>query len=68
MNSGFVVEVWCPDCNGEDYQGCFDGTYEVLADDFHPYGRRVFATHEEAEAAGNEYVKNTIWRFDVKPA
>ena len=68
MGEGWIVDVWCPDCCGEDYQGCFEGGSELLTDDILTGKPRVFATREEAEAAGDAEVRNTIWKFDVKPA
>lgn len=54
----YRVRVWCPDCTGVDFQGCFEG-----GDDL---SEETYATHEEAEAAGHESVRHSIYEFDVE--
>ena len=56
----FRYRVWCPDCSGVDYQGCFDG-FDYLSEE-------TFATYEEADKAGDEYTKKWIWEYEVTEA
>jgi hypothetical protein len=61
-----MVKLWCPDCCGEDFQGCFEGGTEILSDrDGEP---NIFATRETAEEIGELEVYDTIWKFEVVPA
>lgn len=53
----YYAVVWCPDCNGVDFQGCFDGSVERLG---------PFDTREEADRAGQEMVGDNIWKFEVE--
>jgi hypothetical protein len=55
----YIAVVWCPDCNGVDFQGCFDGGVERHG---------PFATREEAERAGEEATRDSIWRYDIEEA
>lgn len=49
--------VWCPDCYGVDFLGCFDGgEYE---------SEEVFDTYEDAEKAAKEFVKDSIWEYKI---
>ena len=52
----YDVSVWCPDCSGQDYQGCFDGLDE----------HKVFDTLEEAKIWGEGMVGKGIWRFNIE--
>lgn len=51
------VVVWCPDCNGVDFQGCFDGGVQRHG---------PFETREEATRVGEEMVKGSNWLFEVE--
>lgn len=53
----YRYRLWCPDCLGEDFQGCFDGR---VKDD-----EELFDTHEEALDAGYDATSRTIWEFEV---
>lgn len=53
----YHYRIWCPDCLGEDPQGCFDGRVE---DD-----EEEFDTPEQALDAGYEAINRTIWEFEV---
>lgn len=53
----FFAVVWCPDCNGIDSQGCFDGDVERLG---------PFDTWDEANAAGRDLAANSIWLYGVE--
>ena len=53
---GYRVVVWCPDCNGVDFEGCFDGGVERHG---------PFATREEAERAGEGAVGDSIWAYEI---
>ncbi len=48
--------IWCPDCTGEDPQGCFDGGSDI----------EVFDTKEEAIAYGEKCTAQSIWRYDTE--
>lgn len=51
-------QIWCDDCLGEDYQGCFDGLVETSEDSF--------ATEAEAEAAAEKHVgQQGLWEYQV---
>jgi hypothetical protein len=52
----FYAIVWCPDCNGVDFEGCFDGGVE----EFGP-----FDTHEEADKEGARMAVS-IWIYRVE--
>jgi hypothetical protein len=49
--------IWCPDCNGVNFQGCFDGGVERLG---------PFDTYEEADLVGSEFAGLSIWRYEVE--
>lgn len=53
----YYAVVWCPDCNGVDSEGCFDGGVERLG---------PFRTREEAEREGSALASKSIWRYDVE--
>lgn len=55
----FRLEVWCLDCAGEDFEGCFEGGTEIL-DEF-------FSTPDEAIEQGWKRQPNAThpWRFRV---
>jgi hypothetical protein len=53
----FYAVVWCPDCNGVDFEGCFGGGFERLG---------PFDTHAEADRAGSELAGQSIWRYEVE--
>jgi hypothetical protein len=53
----YYTVVWCPDCNGIDFQGCFDGDVERLG---------PFSTRDEADRAGRDLTTGSIWRYDVE--
>lgn len=53
----FYAVVWCPDCNGIDFEECFDGDVERLG---------PFDTHEEADRAGAEMASQSIWKYRVE--
>lgn len=64
--SGFIVRIWCRDCNGVDPLGCFDGGTELLTerDSDKPI---VFATFEEADHAGYESEGGAPYDHEVTP-
>jgi len=53
----YCTVIWCPDCTGVDFEGCFDGGIERLG---------PFATREAAKAAGDKYTRDGIWQFDIE--
>ncbi len=53
----YRYRIWCPDCLGEDPQGCFDGGVEDDED--------LYDIHEEALDAGYDATSDTIWEFVV---
>jgi hypothetical protein len=53
----FVAIVWCPDCNGVDFDGCFDGDLEKLG---------PFATSDEAAQAAKKLINGSIWVYKVE--
>jgi hypothetical protein len=56
----WIAIVWCPDCNGQDPEGCFDGDVERLG---------PFPTREEAERDGNLLARQGgIWLYEVERA
>ena len=56
--NGYRYRVWCPDCCGEDSQGCFDGNSEL--------SEEVYPTVGAAAEAGAIRTINTIWDFSVE--
>lgn len=56
---GYYAIIWCPDCNGVDFEGCFDGGVEMLG---------PFTTYEEADLVGAEYAALSIWKYVVEEA
>lgn len=53
----YYAVVWCPDCNGVDFEGCFDGGVERLG---------PFESGEAADRAGAEMAAQSIWRYEVE--
>ena len=54
----FVAVVWCTDCNGVDFQGCFDGGVERLEQSDTP---------EEAEQAAISYIDGqSLWKYEIE--
>lgn len=51
----FLLQVWCPDCTGEDFQGCFDGGSE----------EEWFKTAEAAIQTADETCHDVIWNARV---
>ena len=75
MKKGYVVAVWCPDCVGEDFDGCFGGGVEYLVkcvgDGFITDGRseaHIFLSVSDAEAAAKQFVGDSIWDYRVEEA
>lgn len=54
---GFRIRVWCRDCYGSDPYGCFEGEAQLQDE--------VYATYEEAEAAGWDFVDTAPYGFEV---
>ncbi len=52
----YYYQLWCPDCRGEDYQGCFGGGTETIG----PYD-----TPQEANKAGWNDTLDGIWEYQV---
>jgi hypothetical protein len=51
------ARIWCQDCTGEDFMGCFEGSTELLG---------PFATVKEADKAGYEHTKDCgPWYWEV---
>lgn len=48
----------CPDCTGQDEQGCFGGGSEE--------SEETYATAAEADAAGAACVARSIWEYDLE--
>lgn len=56
----FYIEIYCADCTGEDFQGCFEGSSEQLPE--------RYETKEAAELAAIEYLNKADcgpWRSQV---
>ncbi len=67
----YRVRVWCPDCCGEDFQGCFEGGSEVLHEmkvegGKFTYPDLLFPTKAEAEKAGGDYTSHSIWQYEIE--
>jgi len=54
---GYKYRLWCPDCYGQDPDGCFGGGTELSEETYH--------TIDEADDAGWERTRGTIWAYDV---
>ena len=53
----YRVRVSCPDCTGEDPDGCNDGApWELHA---------TFATRKAAEEAGSRATRDSIYEYEV---
>ena len=50
------LTVWCPDCTGQDFDGCFDGGVET----------KEFPSREDAERAGDAATRDCIWEYEVE--
>lgn len=66
----YKVLIYCPDCSfGQDPQGCFGGGEEYIFDDevdklsTKP---KLFNSREEAEKAGWDAVKTSIYKFEIE--
>lgn len=53
----YYAVIWCPDCNGVNFYGCFDGGVERLG---------PFNTYAEAELAGVEFSALSIWKYEIE--
>lgn len=53
----YTVLVWCEECTGEDYEGCFDGSTMTLG---------PFNSEKEAEEAAEKYIKSSIWKYEIQ--
>ena len=53
----YYYRLWCPDCCGQDYEGCFDGRIETSPT---PYN-----TPQEANEAGQNETRGFIWKYEV---
>lgn len=62
----YRVRIFCPDCTGDDYQGCFDGGTELLCGPGIDDGPIEFDTKEEAESAGADECAKSIWKFEIE--
>lgn len=51
----YTVRTYCPDCIGQDPQGCFDG-----GDDW-----SYFDTLEEAQEFADKETQDCIWRCEI---
>lgn len=67
--SGYLVRVWCLDCCGEDFDGCFDGSstiwgdrdaQQTVLDDEPP-----FASIAAAEEQATTRIGGAPWDFEV---
>ncbi len=54
----YRYRLFCPDCLGNDPQGCFDGGYSSPSEE-------EFDTVYEAAQAGFEAVDDVIWEWEV---
>jgi hypothetical protein len=57
MGKKYYAIVWCPDCNGVDFDGCFDGGVERLG---------PFESPVEANEAGAELASQSIWKYEIE--
>lgn len=63
----YFVRLSCPDCTGEDPQGCFDGGTELIDEKISGKWRpKPFATIAEALAAGYDAIDDSIYRFEIE--
>ncbi len=53
----YFYRIWCPDCRGEDYEGCFGGGIET--------NHTPYDTPQEAAAAGQNDARGSIYEYDV---
>lgn len=51
----YRLHVWCKDCRGEDFQGCFGGGEDT--DDF--------CSYENAERAGEFWTEDSIYEYSI---
>lgn len=63
----FRVQIWCDDCCGQDFDGCFDGASEILGTSFDLPKGKEYSSLDEAVNAGNKWFpgKTHPWRFRV---
>lgn len=55
---GYRLLLWCRDCNGYDFQGCFDGGSELQEE--------VYPTITEAIKAGYKETDGPPWEFEIQ--
>jgi hypothetical protein len=53
----YKFRVWCPNCINEDFDGCFGGGWEL--------SEEIYPTVEEAIKAADDYVKDSVWEWDI---
>lgn len=53
----YRVKVWCPDCCGEDPQGCFDGGVS--------FDEEEYPNLVEAVKSGEQWTRRNIWQYEV---
>lgn len=51
----YRYRVWCADCFSEDYQGCFNGGYDISEETFDTPQQANEAGEEAAGACGTWY-------------
>jgi hypothetical protein len=56
--AGYLYRVWCPDCTGQDFQGCFQGGTEV--------SEHAYPDEGAAVAAARKRIGDTIYRFRIE--
>lgn len=51
----YKVVIWCPDCTGQDFEGCFDGGTEW----------ETFNTLREAEIFVEKRTRDSIYLYEI---
>ena len=54
----FKVVVWCDSCRGDDEEGCFGGSAEVIGE--------AFESWETAAKAGAQYCGELPYRYRIE--
>lgn len=69
----YIICIWCPACVNEDYCGCFDGESvylkewidEQYEETYLKCDASQFLTHEIATIVAEEYIEDSIWKYEI---
>ena len=60
MSDGYRYRIWCRDCCGEDFEGCFGGGSEL--------SEAAYPTRAAAVDAAEARCNRNPWAYRIEPA